>query len=106
MAVLLVVPPPLTSCLFVVQSAPSEAQRLVFMSWPGERDLDKDLEFPNPSTVMDPRSLFPPQQAAAPPLAQPPKAVREDMRHRTTTRQLGYVIATSSLHYGLVSNTS
>lgn len=73
-----------------MQAAPSEAQRLVFMSWPGEHDIDKDLAFPNPSSLVDPRSLFPLQQGAGRPQAQPPKVQKEDMRHRTTTRQLGY----------------
>ncbi len=82
-----------------MQSAPSEAQRLVFMSWPGEQELEKQKRLPTqtpqgvegappvPGTAVDPHSLF--SQRAARTLSQPPKAVREDMRHRTTTRQLG-----------------
>jgi hypothetical protein len=82
-----------------LQSAPSEAQRLVFMSWPGEQELEKQKGLstgtlqegltatPVTDTTVDPHSLF--SQHAARTLSQPPKAVREDMRHRTTIRQLG-----------------
>lgn len=88
-----------------MQSAPSEAQRLVFMSWPGQKELDDGVvdtdnvhnEMLNgdtadkPSKAMGPQSIFdvPSSKLATHPSVMPPKAQKEDMQHKMTIRQLG-----------------
>ena len=62
----------------------------MFLSWPGQHDLEDCASAPAPGSVMDARGYFSPQTALASHLKpKKPRAQTEDMRHRSTTRQLG-----------------
>ena len=62
----------------------------MFLSWPGQHDLEDCPSAPAPGSAMDARSYFSQQTALASRLKpKKPRAQTEDMRHRSTTRQLG-----------------
>ena len=82
-----------------MQSAPSEAQRLVFMSWPGQKELECDDEvggveqsaFAEESETEAQENIYDiaPNSLASHPSVMPPKAQKEEMQHKMTIRQLG-----------------
>ena len=85
---------PIDEIVLIVQSAPSEAQRLVFMSWPGQKELDDGCDVcekcePSESSSDSSALILSPTALVNHSSVMPPKAQKEEMQHKTTIRQLG-----------------